>query len=151
MVADPSLTKNGATSEWRVILLGTPVNPSLIDASKRALLLDPNDWFQHYALGVRYEGTGKLQEAISEYQKAIEMSGTSKGVVALAHAYSAIGRKAEGDKTLHDLERKLKGTADSPYTMATIYCRPRRKRQSIRVPGESLFREIFRHVHISKL
>jgi TolB-like protein/DNA-binding winged helix-turn-helix (wHTH) protein/Tfp pilus assembly protein PilF len=95
--------------------------PSLIDASKRALLLDPNDWFQHYLLGVGFEGTGKLPEAISEYQKAIEMSGSPKGAVALAHAYSAIGKKAEGDKALRDLERKLKGTADSPYTMATIY------------------------------
>ena len=81
--------------------------PNLIDASKRALLLDPNDWFQHYALGVGYEGTGKLQEAISEYQKAIAMSGSSKGAVALAHAYSAVGKKAEAEKVLRDLERKL--------------------------------------------
>ena len=52
--------------------------PNLIEASRRALLLDPKDWFQHYTLGVGYEGTGKLQEAISEYQKAIEMSGGSQ-------------------------------------------------------------------------
>ncbi len=95
--------------------------PQLIEASKRALLLDPKDWSQHYNLGVGYEGTGKLQEAIFEYQKAIEMSGDSQVVVALAHAYSAVGRKAEEQKILRDLERKLKGTSPSPYTMATIY------------------------------
>jgi tetratricopeptide (TPR) repeat protein len=96
--------------------------PRLIDASKRALLLDPNDWSQHYNLGVGYEGTGKLQEAISGYQKAMEMSGGSPGpAVALAHAYAAVGRKAEAAKILHDLQRKLKGTPASPYTMATIY------------------------------
>lgn len=96
--------------------------PRLIDASKRALLLDANDWSQHYNLGVGYEGTGKLQEAISEYQKAMEMSGGSPGpAVALAHAYAAVGRKAEAAKILHDLQRKLKGTSASPYTMATIY------------------------------
>ncbi len=95
--------------------------PSLIGASRRGLLLDPKVWFQHYFLGVGYEGTGKLQDAISEYQQAVAMSGDSQSTVALAHAYSAIGKKAEAEKVLRDLERKLKGTADSPYTMATIY------------------------------
>ena len=68
-----------------------------------------------------YEGTGKVQEAISEYQKAIKISGNSQGAVALAHAYSAAGKKAEAEKILHDLERKSKETSASPYAMATIY------------------------------
>jgi tetratricopeptide (TPR) repeat protein len=95
--------------------------PNLIESSRRSLLLDPNDWFQHFNLGVGYEGTGKLQEAISEYQKAMEISGNSRSAVALAHAYSAAGKKAEAEKILHDLERKLRDTSASPYTMATIY------------------------------
>jgi tetratricopeptide (TPR) repeat protein len=94
---------------------------AIIEASERGLLLDPTDWMQHYFLGVGYEGTGKLEEAISEYQKAVEMSGNSQSVVALAHAYSAGGRKAEAEKILRDLESKSKETANSPYTMATIY------------------------------
>jgi TolB-like protein/DNA-binding winged helix-turn-helix (wHTH) protein/Tfp pilus assembly protein PilF len=95
--------------------------PRLIEASKRGLLLDPNDAAHHYSLGIGYEGTGRLQEAISEYQKAIELSGGSRGTVALAHAYSAQGKKAEANKILRDLEGKLKQTSASPYTMATIY------------------------------
>ena len=95
--------------------------PNLIESSKRGLLLDPNDWFQHFNLGVGYEGTGKHQEAISEYRKAMELSGNSQSAVALAHAYSAAGKKADAEKILHDLERKLKGTSASPYTMAAIY------------------------------
>ena len=95
--------------------------PNLIESSRRSLLLDPNDWFQHFNLGVGYEGTGKLQEAISEYQKAMEISGNSRSAVALAHAYSAAGKKADAEKILHDLERKLRDTSASPYTMATIY------------------------------
>jgi len=83
--------------------------------------LDANDGFQHYTLGVGYEGTGKFQEAIAEYRKAMETSDGSQGPTgALAHAYAAIGKKAESEKTLRDLERKSKATA-SPYTMATIY------------------------------
>ena len=96
--------------------------PRLIDASKRALLLDPKDGSQHYNLGAGYQGTGKLQEAIAEYQKAIEMSGGSRRpAVALAHAYAAVGRKAEATQILRDLERKARETSASPYTMATIY------------------------------
>jgi TolB-like protein/Tfp pilus assembly protein PilF len=98
--------------------------PNLIEASKRGLLLDPQGWYQHYTLGIGYEGTGKLQEAISEYQKAITMSGGSESVVALAHAYAATGKKAESEKTLRDLERKAKKSSASPYTMATIYAGP---------------------------
>jgi len=95
--------------------------PHLIDSSRRALLFDPKDGFQHYSLGVGYEGTGKLQEAIAEYQKAIETSGGSLGpTVALAHAYAAVGKKAEAEKILRELERNSKTTA-SPYTVATIY------------------------------
>jgi TolB-like protein/DNA-binding winged helix-turn-helix (wHTH) protein/Tfp pilus assembly protein PilF len=95
--------------------------PNLIESSRRGLLFDPNDWFQHFNLGVGYEGTGKLQEAISEYQKAMEISGNSRSAVALAHAYSAAGKRAEAEKMLHDLERNLNRTSASPYTMATIY------------------------------
>jgi adenylate cyclase len=95
--------------------------PDLIESSKKWLLLDPKDWSLHLALGIGFEGTGKLQEAIFEYQQAIAMSGGSEGVVALAHAFRAIGKKAEAEKILRDLERKAKKSSASPYTMATIY------------------------------
>ncbi len=95
--------------------------PNLIEASKRGLLLDPSDGDHHHSLGIGYEGTGRIEEAISEYRKAIELSGGLQARVALAHAYSVAGKRAEADKILRDLERKLKETSGSPYTIATIY------------------------------
>lgn len=95
--------------------------PSLIEASKRGLLLDPNDWDYHHSLGIGYEGTGRLEEAISEYRKAIDLSGGRLAAVALAHAYSAAGKKAEANKVLGDLKGKSLQASASPYTMATIY------------------------------
>ncbi|HEY6384819.1 MAG TPA: tetratricopeptide repeat protein [Candidatus Acidoferrum sp.] len=96
--------------------------PALIEASKRGLLLDPRDSSQHYYLGVGYEGTGELQKAISEYQQAMQLSdGDPDPAVALAHAYSAFGKKAEAQNILHGLESKEKRISASPYTMATIY------------------------------
>jgi tetratricopeptide (TPR) repeat protein len=71
---------------------------------------------------VGYEATGKRLEAITEYQKAIELSdGDQAPTAALAYAYSAIGRKAEAQNILHNLGRKSKSTYVSPYMMATIY------------------------------
>jgi TolB-like protein/DNA-binding winged helix-turn-helix (wHTH) protein/Flp pilus assembly protein TadD len=96
--------------------------PDLIEASRRALLLDPKDWYQHYTLGVGYEGTGKLLEAISEYQKAVDLSaGDQDSTAALTHALVAIGRRAEAEKILHDFERKSKNAHVSPYLMATMF------------------------------
>jgi TolB-like protein/DNA-binding winged helix-turn-helix (wHTH) protein/Flp pilus assembly protein TadD len=93
----------------------------LVEASKRGLLLDPGDAFLHYLLGVGYEATGKLPEATSEYQKAMKMSDDPSVAVALAHAYSAAGRKAEANEILRGLQRKSKGTLLPSYTMATMY------------------------------
>jgi tetratricopeptide (TPR) repeat protein len=96
--------------------------PALIEASRRGLLLDPKDWPQHYTLGVGYEGTGKLPEAISEYQKAVELSAGDPGSsAALAHAFAVTGRKAEAEKILHDLEQPSKRAQVSPYLMATMF------------------------------
>ena len=95
--------------------------PNLIEAGKRRLLLEAKDWSQHYTLGIGYEGTGQFQDAISEYQQAVAMSGNSESIVALAHAFRAAGKRAEAEKTLRDLERKSANNSASPYTMATIY------------------------------
>ena len=92
----------------------------LIEASKRGLILDPKDSSQHYYLGAGYEGTGRLQEAIAEYQKAMDTSDDPRPAVALAHAWAASGEKGKAEKMLRDLEHNAKAIA-SPYTMATIF------------------------------
>ena len=94
----------------------------LVEASSRGVVSNPNEWVEHDSLGVGYEGTGKLLEAISEYQKAIELSGGDQdATAALAHAYVVIGRRAEAEKILRDLEQKSKTAYVSPYVIATIY------------------------------
>jgi tetratricopeptide (TPR) repeat protein len=95
---------------------------SLVEASRRGVTSYPNEWVEHKYLGVGYEGTGKILEAASEYQKAVEMSnGDHDATASLAHAFAVIGRKAEAEKILHDFERKSKSGYVSPYMIATIY------------------------------
>jgi TolB-like protein/DNA-binding winged helix-turn-helix (wHTH) protein/Flp pilus assembly protein TadD len=94
----------------------------LVEASRNGVASDPNEWLEHFTLGVGYEGLGKRTEAISEYQKAIEMSdGDQDPVASLAHVYAVTGRRAEAEKILHGLERKSKNAYVSPYMIATIY------------------------------
>jgi len=96
--------------------------PHLIEATRRGLLFNSKNWYEHYGLGIGYEGAGKLLEAISEYQKAVELSGGDQNALTyLAHADDAIGHRAEAEKIFRDLERKSKQIDVSPYVMATTY------------------------------
>ncbi len=92
----------------------------LIETGKRGLILNPKDSPQHYFLGAGYEGTGKPQEAIAEYRKAMENSDDPRLAVALAHAWAATGEKGKAENMLRSLEHNANAMA-SPYTMATIY------------------------------
>ena len=81
-----------------------------------------NDWVNHYWLGVGYEGSDQLRQAIPEYQKAIELSqGNEDAAAALAHAYAAAGRKAEAQKILHEWTRQSETKYVSAYMVATVY------------------------------
>jgi eukaryotic-like serine/threonine-protein kinase len=94
----------------------------LAEASQRGVVSNPKEWLEHFYLGVGYEGTGKPLAAIAEYQTAVELSGRDQdATAALAHAYAVIGRKAEAQQMLRDLEQKSKSSYVSPYLLATIH------------------------------
>jgi len=94
----------------------------LLEASRRGVALNPNEWLEHFYLGVGYEGTGKQLESIAEYQKAVELSGGDQdAIVALAHAYAGVGRRAETQKILRELVQKSTKVNVSPYFTATLY------------------------------
>ena len=94
----------------------------LIEASRRGMALNPKEWVEHFYLGVGYEGTGKRLESVTEYQKAVEMSGGDQdATAALAHAYAGIGRRAETQKILRDFAQASTKAYVSPYLIATLY------------------------------
>jgi TolB-like protein/DNA-binding winged helix-turn-helix (wHTH) protein/tetratricopeptide (TPR) repeat protein len=82
----------------------------------------PHAWGGHYFLGVGYEGSGQTLKAVSEYQKAVELSqGDSDPTAALAHAFAATGRKPEVRKILREWLRQSENNYISPYMIATVY------------------------------
>ena len=95
---------------------------NLLEASRRGVASIPNEGLEHQFLGIAYEGTGKLPEAITEYQKAVELSnGDQSAKASLAHAFAATGNRAGAEAILRDLENKSKSSYVSPYILATIY------------------------------
>ncbi len=82
----------------------------------------PSSWLGHYILGNGYEGSGRTLEAMTEYQKATELSdGDLDPVASLAHTYIKTGNRVAAEKILHDLLRRSEISYVSPYMIATIY------------------------------
>jgi tetratricopeptide (TPR) repeat protein len=95
---------------------------SLIEASQRSVTTNPNSWSSHYFLAVGYEGSGQLEQAVPEYQRAVDLSQRNSDAIAgLAHAYATEGKRGEAEKILGDLQRQSKTSYVSPYMIAAIY------------------------------
>jgi tetratricopeptide (TPR) repeat protein len=95
---------------------------SLVEAAEKSVATNPGLWFSHYYLAVGYEGSGRQAQAIPEYQQAVELSQRDSDTMAgLAHAYAAMGRRAEAEQILRELQRQSKVTYVSPYMIAVIY------------------------------
>ena len=95
---------------------------SLVEAAEKSVAKNPGNWSSHYFLAVGYEGSGRQAQAIPEYQRAVELSQRDSDAMAgLAHANAAIGKRAEAEKILVELQRQAKGTYVSPYMIAVIY------------------------------
>jgi len=94
----------------------------LVKASQRGIVSDPEEWLEHYFLGVGYEGLGRTADAISEYEKAVAMSkGDQDPTASLAHAYALTGKKSEAERMLSEMQHDSKSEYVSPYLVAVIY------------------------------
>ena len=95
---------------------------SLIEAGQKSVATNPNNRSSHYFLAVGYEGSGQPAQAVLEYQRAIGLSQRDLDATAgLAHVYATMGRMAEAEKILGELQRQSKVAYVSPYMMAVIY------------------------------
>jgi tetratricopeptide (TPR) repeat protein len=95
---------------------------SLVEAGQKSVAANPSSWSSHYLLAVGYEGSGRPAQAVPEYQQAVELSqGDTDATAGVAHAFAAIGRRAEAEKILGELQRQSKVTYVSPYMIGAIY------------------------------
>ncbi len=84
--------------------------------------MDPNFAIAHYELGQAFERKRMLNEAIGEFQRAIELSGGNEVFDAnLAYAYATSGSKEEAMKIVKDLEDRQTQHSSTDASIALIY------------------------------
>jgi TolB-like protein/DNA-binding winged helix-turn-helix (wHTH) protein/Flp pilus assembly protein TadD len=94
----------------------------LVDVGLKGVALNPGEWSSHYFLGSGYLGLARKSEAISEFQKAVELSqADSDPVASLAFTYAVAGRRSDAQRILEDLKRQSKTSYVSPYMIAVIW------------------------------
>jgi TolB-like protein/DNA-binding winged helix-turn-helix (wHTH) protein/lipoprotein NlpI len=92
-----------------------------IEQARQVIEMDPNFWGAHHDLGRAYEQKGMYEEAVIEFQKAINISKIPRAISSLGHAYAASGRRKEAHKLIHELKELSQQQYVSPYFIATIY------------------------------
>lgn len=94
----------------------------LVEAGQKSVASYPDAWSSHYFLAVGYEGSGRLAQALPEYQQAVDLSQRDSDTLAgLAHVFATMGKTAEAEKILRELQRKSTVSYVSPYMIAAIY------------------------------
>jgi len=76
----------------------------------------------HWTLGQSYEQKKRYPEAISELEKALELSqGNPQCLGPLGHAYAVAGMRQKALRTLSDLRQMAKTRYVSPFETVLIY------------------------------
>ena len=91
--------------------------------ARKALEIDSRSFLAHYYLGAALQVTGRLKEAIPEFQKAVELNNDPYSIAMLAQAYARNGQTDESRKLLTRLNELAKST-DVPDTLSRSF-RPR--------------------------
>jgi len=80
-----------------------------IELYRKALDLEPNYHFAHWALGRAYYVQGKYPESVAELEKTIALTGRNfSNLTVIAPAYIKAGRRKEGLEILRELEERWK-------------------------------------------
>ncbi len=90
--------------------------------SRKTLEMDPNFAVAHYQLGQAFEQKRMHDEAIGEFQRAIELSGASTTFASnLAYSLAASGRREEAIKIAKALEGRQSQSSAADSGIALIY------------------------------
>jgi len=88
----------------------------------KTLEMEPNSFLSRFALGLSYEQQGLNKEAISEFQKARELSPDDAGtIVAIGHALVKEGGVKDTRELLRKLEDHAKVSYVPPYSIAVLH------------------------------
>ena len=90
--------------------------------AKQFLGSQPNDAWEHTILGWTYEQLRMPDEAIAQFQKAVEATKDSPFfLAALGHAYALAGRRSDAEQVIHTLSERAKKSYISSFDVALIF------------------------------
>jgi TolB-like protein/Tfp pilus assembly protein PilF len=98
-----------------------------IQMARNLLERVPDDTWELAILGWDYEQKGMHEQAIAEFEKAVELTNKNSPLVspfylaALAHAYALAGRRSDAEQVLQGLLERARQSYVSPFDIALIY------------------------------
>jgi tetratricopeptide (TPR) repeat protein len=117
---DPLSLIANSNAGWTLCLAGQ--TEAAIQTLNKAIELDPNFPRTHFRLGFVYLTRGLHEQAIAEFQKAVQLSdGNPYYQASLANAYAVSGRTAEARELLKTLEARSAHQYVPAYGIALIY------------------------------
>jgi TolB-like protein/Tfp pilus assembly protein PilF len=89
--------------------------------ARKTLEIDPRFFLVHYYLGGISQLKGRLNDAISEFQKAVDLNNDAYSLAMLGQAYARAGRKDEAQKILARMTEEAKSRYIAPYAWALMF------------------------------
>ena len=93
-----------------------------VEPLKKTIELAPNFSVAQWYLGLAYEQNGAFQDAISQFENCVRLTGGNPSMIALlGHAYAIANRKSEAQAILRQLSALSKQRYVPAYAVAAIY------------------------------
>jgi TolB-like protein/Flp pilus assembly protein TadD len=90
--------------------------------AQRLINLDPTFWPGHQTLAIVLNRQGRYPEALAEVQKSVEFANRSNAPLALlGHIYGRMGRHAEADAVIRELEQRFANKQADGRDLAVTY------------------------------
>src|SRR5436190_2761821 len=89
--------------------------------ARKTLEIDPRFFLAHYYLGGILQRKGRLDQAIPEFQKSVELNDDAYSIAMLGQAYARNGQRDEAQKIFARLTDEAKSRYVAPYASAVLY------------------------------
>ncbi len=103
-----------------------------IEQLRKTLAIDPTFFYAHYNLGIALQLKGDLSAAISEYEKAKQLSYDSFTIALLGAAKGLAGDKNAAEQALKDLDQSAQSQDVDEYSRALLFLGLNNKEEALR-------------------
>ena len=91
-----------------------------VEHYRKTLEMEPDYYPARFGVGWVCNGTGKFTEAVTEFQKALQLNDTAELKAGLGYAYGMVGKREEAEKAFAELQEFSRDNHVAPHLMAEI-------------------------------